>query len=114
MPISIRMPIIEIMLKVVPEINMSRNEPIRLKGMQVITIRLKRTLSNCMAITRNTRNTAVKMDFSKPVSSSFCISCSTLELRLTPWGSSSLATAASMLFCAVQRAVPVVEAVTAI
>ena len=51
MPISIRKPIMDTMLNVTLEAASIRKDPIRLKGIQIITIKENFGDSNCMAIT---------------------------------------------------------------
>ena len=62
-PASIKNPIKETILMVIPAIYSRKTEPTRLKGIHIITMKEKRGDSNCMAITRKTRNTAIKMDW---------------------------------------------------
>ena len=61
-PMSMRKPIMDTMFRLLPVTNSSRKEPIREKGIQVMTIREKRGDSNCMAITRKTRKIPARIE----------------------------------------------------
>ena len=70
-PISMTKPIREYMLIFESASHRRPKEPIRLKGMVVITIREYLGDSNWAAITTNTRNTAVPMAENRAENSSF-------------------------------------------
>ena len=98
-PTSIIIPIMEIMVSDCPERNRSPKEPIRLKGMLSMTIREYFGDSNCMAITRNTRNTAAAIALPMAVKVSVIISSMVSLVCSTESGSfvsaTSLSSAAS-------------------
>ena len=96
-----------------PVKNNNKKEPIRENGIQVITISENLGDSNCIAITKNTRNTAVKIDFKIDINSSYIISVCILFAGVTPSGKSMSATSSSMASCASKRRSDVVVAVTA-
>lgn len=60
-PTSISTPIRETMLSVEPVMKRSPNEPISAKGILIMTMAENLGDSNCIAITRKIRNTAVKI-----------------------------------------------------
>ena len=99
-PISIKNPIRDIMLRVDPVKNKSNREPIRENGIHSMTIIENLGDSNCMAITKNTRNTAVKIALNRLANSSFIISTIILSAGLTDSGNTVSATMASMASCA--------------
>ena len=98
-PTSIMIPIMEIIVSDCPDRKRSPKEPIRLKGMLSMTIREYFGDSNCMAITRNTRNTAAAIALPMAVKVSVIISSMVSLVCSTESGSfvsaTSLSSAAS-------------------
>ncbi len=78
----------DIMFMLVLVMKSRRKDPIRENGIQVITIRENLGDSNCMAMTRNTRNIPARMAIKIEVRFSVRISSTKEEERATPCGKS--------------------------
>jgi len=102
-------------LSVEPEINSRKKDPIRLNGILSMTISENTGDSNCIAMTRNIRNTAVIIAIPIAINSSFIISSMVLTVCPTPSGnapsSSACATASVMALFAVNFVSSVVYAI---
>ncbi len=73
-PTSISTPINEVMFSVEPVMNSRKKDPIRLNGILSMTMSENTGDSNCIAMTRKIRKTAVKIAFPIAVNSSVSIS----------------------------------------
>ena len=112
-PTNIRIPIKEVIFNVEFVINSRKKEPIKLNGILNITIKEKLGDSNCIAITKKIKNTAVAIAVPIAVNSSIIISFIIFSVSATPSGNVASPTASWIALCAVKRASFVVYAVIA-
>ena len=80
--------------------NRNINEPISANGTHIITINENLGDSNCIAITRNTKNTAVRIAFTSVLNSSIIICVIALLAGETVSGNTVFATMSSIAICA--------------
>ena len=85
-PINIRNPIRDTILMVLCVMNNSRKDPISAKGIHIMTMKENLGDSNCIAITRNTRNVATRIACNNACNSSFIIPVIILSAGVTESG----------------------------